>query len=89
MKSLMGILVLGLMLTTNSVIASITTPTYEETVEVYKYAIGPDVIDWTHTYDHSADPIAWATLTIVADDVDGPGPEVWNCRYGGCRWSRR
>jgi hypothetical protein len=34
------------------------------------YSIG-GTIGWTHTYDLSENPIDWATLTIVADDVDG------------------
>ncbi len=42
---------------------------YVETVNVYTYSIG-GTINYAHTYDNSADPIAWATLTIVADDVD-------------------
>ena len=46
--------------------------TYEETLDIYQYSIG-GTIQWTHTYDHSADPVDYATLTIVADDVDGPG----------------
>ena len=62
---------------------AIAAPTYQETLDVYQYSIG-GTISWAHTYDHSADPIDWATLTIVADDVDGPGngmdgeqDEVW------------
>ncbi|MHC4445295.1 MAG: hypothetical protein ACYTBZ_13040 [Planctomycetota bacterium] len=46
--------------------------TYEQTKELYKYSAG-GTINWMHTYDHSADPVASVTLTIVADDVDGPG----------------
>jgi len=61
--------VAGLLLITNIAIAN---PTYEETLDIYVYSIG-GTIDWAHTYDHTADPIAWATLTIVADDVDGAG----------------
>ncbi len=45
---------------------------YEKTLDVYTYSVG-GTINWSHTYDHSADPISYATLTIVADDVDGPG----------------
>lgn len=81
--------VVGLLLITNSVIAN---PTFEQTVDIYKYSIG-GTIDWAHTYDHSADPIAWATLTIVADDVDGPGDdkdgeqdEVWILPAGTSTW---
>ena len=47
--------------------------TYVETLDIYEYSVGPSSITWSHTYDHSADPVATATLTIVADDVDGPG----------------
>ena len=56
---------------------------YSETVDVYTYSIG-GTIEWTHSYDGSANPVAYATLAIVADDVDGPGAgmdgeqdEVW------------
>lgn len=42
---------------------------YVETVNVYTYSVG-GTINYSHSYDNSADPIAWATLTIVADDVD-------------------
>jgi len=66
--------VVGLLLITNTTVAN---PTYVETVDVYEVlqtggSSAP--IDWTHTYDGSADPIAWATLTIVAEGVDGPAP---------------
>jgi 3D (Asp-Asp-Asp) domain-containing protein len=44
---------------------------YVETLDIYRYEIGR-TISWTHTYDGSVDPIGWATLTIVADDIDGP-----------------
>ena len=67
--------VVGLLLITNSAIAN---PTYVETVNVYTVLDGriypPPSVSWTHTYDGSADPIAWATLTIVAEGVDAPGP---------------
>jgi hypothetical protein len=46
--------------------------TYVETLDIYQYSIG-GTITWSHTYDNTADPVATATLTIVADDVDGPG----------------
>ncbi|MFX1385491.1 MAG: hypothetical protein ACFFBP_24000, partial [Promethearchaeota archaeon] len=45
---------------------------YTESIDLYTYSIGGS-IEWSHTYDGSADPIESATLTIVADDVDGPG----------------
>lgn len=48
---------------------------YVETLNVYQVTTG-GTIDYAHSYDGSADPIAWATLTIVADDVDGPGNEM-------------
>jgi hypothetical protein len=67
MKKILIIFVaVGLLSITNSAIAA---PTYQETIDVYTYSIG-GTIEWAHTYDHSADPIDWATLTIVADDVD-------------------
>ena len=50
---------------------------YEQTIDVYTYSVG-GTINWAHTYDHSADPIESATLSIVADDVDdGEDDEVW------------
>jgi len=45
--------------------------TFVQTIDVYTYSVGGDV-NWVHTYDHSADPVLSASLTIVADDVDGP-----------------
>jgi hypothetical protein len=45
---------------------------FTEAVDVYEVTTG-GTIDWAHTYDHSEDPIASATLTIVTDDVDGAG----------------
>ena len=42
---------------------------YTETLDLYVYSVGGEV-DWVHTYDHSADPVTAAYLTIVADDVD-------------------
>ncbi|MFX1258913.1 MAG: vWA domain-containing protein [Promethearchaeota archaeon] len=44
---------------------------YTETLDIYTYSVG-GTINWSHTYDGSANPIETATLTIVADDVDGP-----------------
>jgi len=44
---------------------------YVETVDVYIYSVG-GTINYNHTYT-PGDAINWATLTIVADDVDGPG----------------
>ena len=48
--------------------------TYMETVDVYTYVINEGnnpTIDWVHTYDFSETlPLDFATLTIVADDVD-------------------
>lgn len=62
----------GLLLMTNAALAA---PTYVETVDVYQVlqsSSTPLSHSWNHTYDGSADPIAWATLTIVAEGVDGP-----------------
>ena len=60
---------------TNSAIAN---PTYVQTVNVYTVLDGrnpgPPTAVWQHTYDGSADPILSATLTIVAEGVDSPGP---------------
>ena len=57
--------VLALLSVTNSAIAGM----YVETLPIYQYTVG-GTINYAHTYDHSADPIQFATLTIVADDVD-------------------
>lgn len=62
----------GLLLITNTTLAN---PTYVETIDIYEVlqSTGSPVShSWDHTYDNSADPIAWATLTIVAEGVDGP-----------------
>lgn len=46
---------------------------YMQTVEVYQYAYG-EAVNWQHTYDFSeVPPYDLITLSIVADDVDGPG----------------
>lgn len=67
---------------------------YVETVDVYQYSVG-GTITWSHTYDHSEDPICTATLCIVADDVDGPGggdppdgeqDEVWVMDQNALVW---
>ena len=56
---------------------AIAGPTYVETVDVYTILdgrlTGPPTASWPHTYDGSANPIASATLTIVAEGVDAPG----------------
>lgn len=84
MKKLITICaVVGLLLITNSAIAN---PTFEQTLDVYQYSVG-GTISWSHTYDHSADPILWATLTIVADDVDdGENDEVYIQPAGTSTW---
>ena len=79
-------LVLGLLSITNYVAASSSGyPTYTETLDIYEvlnahpdpYHVDPHTYD--HTYDGSVDPLVFgwrigsATLTIVADDVDGQG----------------
>ena len=54
-------------------INGIASATFIQTVDIYQYSVGGS-INWNHTYDFSEpDPIDWATLTIVADDIDGPG----------------
>jgi len=74
MKLTMGILVTifvaGMLLSMRPVAAPGVT--YTQALDVYLVSTG-GTISWSHTYDGSADPIATATLTIVADDVDGPG----------------
>ena len=78
-KLIMICAVVGSLLMANSAIAAVT---YVETVDVYKVLDGrqpgPPTVSWAHTYDGSADPIAWATLTIVAEGVDtGENDAVW------------
>ncbi len=55
-------------------ITGIAQAAYMEVVDVYQYSVGGS-ISWDHTYDFSipVSQIDSATLTIVADDVDGPG----------------
>lgn len=77
MKKVMTICVaLALLSLTNSAMAD-----FVEVVSLYSYEISDDGVDtdgdggdntigWSHTYDNSADPVALATLSIVADDVD-------------------
>ena len=81
-KLIIFCVVVGLLSITNYTAATPTYPTYTETVDVYGYSIG-GTINWQHNYDGSVDPLkhtyTWgtaigsATLTIVADDVDGVG----------------
>jgi len=79
MKKLIIFIAVGLLSITNSAIAAFT---YVETVDVYTVLdgreLGPPIADWIHTYDGSSDPIASATLTIVAEGVDsGENDAVW------------
>mgnify|MGYP001769499671 CR=1 FL=1 len=53
----------------------ISQATYIETIDVYAYSIG-GTIEWSHTYDFSEIAPVYATLSIIADDVDGPGNEL-------------
>lgn len=56
-----------------SAMAGMAQASYVQTVEVYEYAYG-EAVDWQHTYDFSeVPPYDLVTLSIVADDVDGPG----------------
>jgi hypothetical protein len=103
--------VVGLLSITNYAAANQTFPTYTETLvinhqlDAYPFT-GPVTYTYIHTYDGSVDPLvyidAWgtyigsATLTIVADGVDGPGgsatpPDgeqdpVWLSLDGGSNW---
>ncbi len=69
----------GLLSMTNNVVAN---PTFTEALDIYTvldahpspYHVDPHIYD--HEYDGSVDPLTGggsATLTIVADDVDGTG----------------
>jgi len=102
-KLILFCVVVGLLSITNNAAA---LPTYTETVDVYGYGIGgtsSDPITWEHNYDGSVDPLVSgpffgsATLSIVADDVDGPGgtatppdgeqDEVHISLDGGSNWT--
>ncbi len=80
-KLIIFFVAVGLLSITNYVAAN---PTYTETVSLMKVLDNTGnstYLYWTytHTYDGSVDPLVWgmgigsATLTIVADDVDGVG----------------
>ncbi|MFB0555242.1 MAG: hypothetical protein ACETWQ_18200 [Phycisphaerae bacterium] len=84
-KLIIFFVAVGLLSITNNVAAN---PTYYETVSLMRVlnnsGSGSYLYDtYTHTYDGSVDPLVYtgtwgtvigsATLTIVADDVDGPG----------------
>ncbi len=105
-KLIIFCVVVGLFSITNYAAAN---PTYTETKDVYEYGIGgtsSDPITWEHNYDGSVDPLVWgtflgsATLSIVADDVDGYGysdewdewrgpedDEVYISLDGGSNWT--
>jgi len=78
----------GLLSITNYVAANPSYPTYTETLGIYQVLDdypppGVKTHTYSHTYDASVDPLVYtypwgtaigsATLTIVADDVDGAG----------------
>ncbi len=85
-KLIIFFVAVGLLSITNNVAAN---PTYSEALDIYEvlnasvhpYSVSPHT--YSHTYDGSVDPLVYtdvygtligsATLTIVADDVDGPG----------------
>ena len=106
-KLIIFCVVVGLLSITNYAAAN---PSYTETVDVYGYGIGGgtgDPVQWQHNYDGSVDPLVYtgtwgtligsATLSIVADDVDGPGgtatppdgeqDEVYISLDGGNNWT--
>jgi hypothetical protein len=73
MKKVLGSLVA---ITLTLGLSGIAGATYVETLDIYTYQIG-GTINWTHTYDFSQPtPYDFVTLTIVADDVDGPGNDM-------------
>ncbi len=81
-KLIIFCVVVGLLSITNYAAAM---PTYSQTVDIYTVldaTVHPDYSSshtYTHTYYGSVDPLVYgshigsAILTIVADDVDGPG----------------
>jgi hypothetical protein len=84
-KLIIFCVVVGLLSITNNAVAN---PTYTETLSLMKVldnSSGSSYLydTYDHTYDGSVDPLVYtdfygtiygsATLTIVADDVDGPG----------------
>lgn len=70
-KTIATFAALVVLLTAGSAVADM----YEEPLDVYQYSVG-GTIAFTHTYDGSSAPILSATLTIVADDVDGRGNDM-------------
>jgi len=83
-KLIIFCVVVGLLSITNNAAANPTYPTYTETLslmQVLDNTGNPTYLYGTygHTYDGSVDPLVFgwrigsATLTIVADDVDGVG----------------
>ena len=78
MKKVVTFCVIGLVLAFCTNASAI----YTDTTNVYTILDGrlpgPPSANFTHTYDGSEDPIAWATLTIVAEGVDtGEADPVW------------
>jgi hypothetical protein len=69
---LLSVMLLGGAIFVTRVPVSAAVTTYTETINVYQISNG-GTINWSHTYNSEATPEESATLTIVADDVDGPG----------------
>lgn len=59
-------------------IAGISAATYIETLDIYELSYtGGETITWHHSYDFSELlPYFYITLTVVADDLVGPGGGV-------------
>ncbi|MGD8569279.1 MAG: PEP-CTERM sorting domain-containing protein [Gammaproteobacteria bacterium] len=83
-------LLTGLSVALLSLVSVNANALYVDTVDVYTIINsggGSSSVSWTHSYDGSEDPIAWATLTITAEDVDGAsdsvGPELIQASFNG------
>lgn len=73
-KSAVRVMMVLFVATNNAIAVPALVLVFEETVNVYDVLDGrlpgPPTTQWQHTYDVSTDPIADATLTIVAEGVD-------------------
>jgi hypothetical protein len=70
MGGIMRILLSSLLFSAILLASGMANATYLENLDIYQYSVGGN-ISWSHTYDFSEpNPIDYARLTIVADDVD-------------------
>lgn len=57
------------------ILPQVSQATYIQEIEIYSYSVG-GAIEWNHTYNFTEIAPVYATLSIVADDVDGPSTEL-------------